>query len=332
MMNAKSTVLVALPLWLLGAGPIRAAPVSPAVASPPPSSAPQTPPPAARQGPPTRIMADVMIDGRGPFHFMLDTGATQAVIADATVTQLGLALDPNMLVRVQGVNANLVTPVVHIDSLTFGSVRFRRLDLPVLAGPFFDGLDGILSTQGLGRMKLSVSVHDRLCIIAASPRRAEAPANAITVRLQSQSLPMFTATLAGVQVRVIVDTGAENTLGNAALLQALQKAGAVQGLRAAPAVLDVTPVLWSGLSASTPPLQMGSLAMQVPGITFGDYEVFEKWRLNRRPAMLLGMDALATLASFSIDYGRLELQMLPLPQTILSLQRIAAISPRPANR
>ena len=43
------------------------------------------PPCAAAAGQPVaRIVADVMIDGRGPFHFMLDTGATRAILSEST--------------------------------------------------------------------------------------------------------------------------------------------------------------------------------------------------------------------------------------------------------
>jgi len=80
---------------------------------------------------------------------------------------------------VQGVNARVLAPVVHVDSLTVGAFRLRSLDLPVLAGPLFDGLDGILGAQGFATAtKLSVSLVDRSCTIAVSPRRPDTPAGA----------------------------------------------------------------------------------------------------------------------------------------------------------
>jgi len=39
--------------------------------------------------------------------------------------------------------------------------------------------------------------------------------------------------------------------------------------------------------------------------------VFKSWGLQGKPALLLGMDVLGSLAYFSIDYDRAELQMLP---------------------
>ena len=132
---------------------------------------------------------------------------------------------------------------------------------------------------------------------------------------------IVSATVAGVEVLLIIDTGATSTLGNGALLAALQKARAVQELSAAPAVLDVTPVRGTALSGAIPPLQLGRMSMQPPSVTFGDYQIFDRWGLSKRPAMLLGMDALATLAAFSIDYPRLQLHLVPRPTALLSLQR-----------
>jgi predicted aspartyl protease len=313
----------ALLLCLPAADLVLAAPPSQVVA---PSLAPhsaQQPPAAADQARPAMsIIADVMINGRGPFHFLLDTGATEAVIADSTVARLGLRPDLRKLVRVQGVNARVLAPEVPVDSFTFGSLQFRRIYLPVLTGPLFEGLDGILGVQGFGGVKVSVSLLDRRCIIGPSPRRASTPASATAVRLVSRQLPMVSATIAGVQTQVIIDTGASNTLGNMALLAALEKAGALQARGAAPAVLDVTPVQRKGLIGVIAPLLVGRVAVQPPEVTFDDYQVFERWHLSRRPAMLLGMDALATLATFSIDYGRRQVEVLPRSAATLSLQRM----------
>jgi hypothetical protein len=322
MMNPRLASIATFLLCLLATDWALASPPSQVVPPPLDSQSPAPAPAAADHADRvTGVIADVMIDGRGPFHFMLDTGATQAVITDSTVTRLGLKPDSAKIVRVQGVNASVLAPEVHIDSLTLGPVQFRNIDLPVMSGPFFDRLDGILSAQGFGGIKVSVSMLDRRCTIAASPRHDDTPATATAVRLQSRQIPMISATVANIPVQVIIDTGATNSLGNMALLAALQKVGGLQTLGVAPAQLDVTPVQRTGLIGVTAPLQLGRVAIQPPGVTFDDYQIFERWHLSRRPAMLLGMDALATLATFSIDYGRRQVQLTPRPPAMLSLRR-----------
>jgi len=92
----------------------------------------------------------------------------------------------------------------------------------------------------------------------------------------------------------------------------------VQNLVESPTMIDATAAQSMGLSGATPPLQIGRVSVQLPAITFADYQVFDRWDLTQRPAMLLGMDALATLAGFSIDYGRLQLQLVPRSAPTLS--------------
>ena len=44
-------------------------------------------------------------------------------------------------------------------------------------------------------------------------------------------------------------------------------------------------------------------------IHFGDLYIFEHWRLNSQPALLIGMDVLGTLDMLVIDYSLGELQL-----------------------
>ena len=274
--------------------------------------------PAEAQPPALRVIADVMIDGRGPFHFLFDTGATQAVIADATVTRLGLHAQAHRRVRVQGVNGRILAPEVHIDSLVLGALRWRDIELPMLSGPLFDGLDGIIGAQDLSGMKVSVDLLARHCVIATSPVGAADDANDMALQLLSRTLPMVSATLAGTTVQVIIDTGATETLGNPALLTALQSVDALKALHSMPPVWDVTAARQTGLTGLTPPLHLADVTLQPPAVTFGDYAVFRRWQLSDHPALLLGMDSLATLARFSIDYGRLQLRLHPRVSAVLS--------------
>jgi clan AA aspartic protease (TIGR02281 family) len=283
---------------------------------------------AAESGPPiARIVADVMINGRGPFHFMLDTGASRAVLSESAARRLGLHPDGAARVEVQGISGREPAAEVHIDRLDTGALHFRDLEVPVLSGPIFEDVDGILGVDGFDGMKLTVSFVDHRCVISAStPRWVRQPRDG-AVRVRSSRRPMFTAMLAGVRVEAIVDTGATYTLGNPALLAALRRAGAVQSLRPAPPIIDANQRQQDGLVASTPPLRFGQISMQPLDVTFADYDIFRSWGLRRRPALLLGMDALGTLAQFSIDYGRLEMRVVArtaAPALLSAVSRSAA--------
>src|ERR1700722_10633910 len=64
------------------------------------------------------IVALVMINGHGPFRFMLDTGANRTVLAEYVVQRLGLAFDGDNQVLLQGGIVNITVPTAHIDTLS----------------------------------------------------------------------------------------------------------------------------------------------------------------------------------------------------------------------
>jgi Aspartyl protease len=93
-------------------------------------------------------VVEVMINGKGPFHFTIDTGAQmQAVVDSSVITQLNL--QPNGQVRggdPSGQNARVFDTVL-LDSLSLGGVKFRNvtvLSQEPRMGPNAPRVDGVL--------------------------------------------------------------------------------------------------------------------------------------------------------------------------------------------
>src|SRR5450432_1789674 len=57
-----------------------------------------------------RIWAPVMINGRGPFRLVLDTGASHSAITALVALALGLPTDQNKPVMLRGVTGFMVVP------------------------------------------------------------------------------------------------------------------------------------------------------------------------------------------------------------------------------
>jgi hypothetical protein len=51
-----------------------------------------------------------------------------------------------------------------------------------------------------------------------------------------------------------------------------------------------------------PVIEMGDAEVRQLAVTFGDMHVFKTWGLERRPALILGMDFWGTLRLLAIDY------------------------------
>jgi predicted aspartyl protease len=258
-----------------------------------------------------RIVAAVMINGRGPFRFMLDTGSNRTVLAQSVLAKLDLEADPDASVSVVGVAGSRIAARVHIDSLDAGAMHFSDVDLPVLSGPVLYDLDGILGMEGFDGLKVSADfVRNSVSISKSRGRPAAARYAAIPVRFLSERLLLIDAVVGRLHVKAIIDTGSQRTLANGALLAALGGGRRDVPPTSPASVIDATQSQEPGLTARVPDILLGEATIQNLDVTFGDFQIFRTWGLENEPALLIGMDALGTLADLDIDYQRKEVDML----------------------
>src|SRR5262249_55222983 len=121
-----------------------------------------------------------------------------------------------------------------------------------------------------------------------------------------ERLTTFTVMIGGIRTKAIIDTGAQQTVGNNRLreLLLLRKRKA-EDTGVVGVTLDVT----QGESISVPPIALGTLEGRNLRIMFGEMPIFAYWQLPREPALLIGMDMIGTLETFTIDYKRRELYL-----------------------
>ena len=254
-----------------------------------------------------RILARVMINGQGPYRFMVDTGANQTVLSEALALRLNLSIDQDQRVSVNGIAGSKLAATTYIESLDSGPMHLRTLRLPVLATPVLDDIDGILGIDSLANKTMTADfMHDRLAI---SGNFGGVPLGdvVLSARLVSEHLLEVDGLIDGIHTKAIIDTGSPRTLGNMALLNALQHRFALGARSFATGVVDATDSLQPGHLQQVPSLQFGTTQVGNLYITFGDFTVFHQWNLSEQPALLVGMDVLGVFAEMSIDYRRREL-------------------------
>jgi predicted aspartyl protease len=253
-----------------------------------------------------RIIAPVMINGRGPFRFMLDTGATRTVLAESALAKLDRVEDPDGRVPISGIAGSELAPTVHVDSLEIGDLHFHDLDLPVLSGPVLYGIDGILGMDGFDGMKVSADFEkDRVTVSRSTAQPPGGLYPIIQVEFVSYRLLMINAHVGRVPVKAVIDTGGTRTIGNPALLAALIK-GRQDSVAFKTDVVDATQMWKQGMMGEVPGVQLGNATISNLDVTFGDFQIFKTWGLEGEPALLIGMDVLGTLQNLTIDYRRKE--------------------------
>jgi hypothetical protein len=256
-----------------------------------------------------RIIVRVMINGRGPFRFMVDTGANRTVLAQSLLKRLDLPLDQDTLIAVAGVSGSSMAASAHVDRLDAGALHFLDVQLPVLAGPVFDGIDGILGMDGFDGKRVSADFIRNSFTIVDSHWRAPFMFSVLRVQFLSSRLLMIDGHVGRVATKAIIDTGGTHTLGNPALLRALSRREGDAVHRLQTGVIDVNEVSQLGTIGPVPAVRLGTTTINDLDVAFGDFSVFHTWGLDDQPALLIGMDVLGTLAELNIDYQRRELQL-----------------------
>jgi len=254
-----------------------------------------------------RIVAPVMINGQGPFRLVVDTGASHTTLTPELATRLGLQMGgAESGVMLNGVTGAEMVPAVTIARLQAGDLVVEGARAPVITTDIMGGADGILGIAGLLNERIFVDFqHDRIKIA----RSKNQPEDRMLLRIPAQriagGLLMVSARVGGVSVRAIIDTGAERSLGNAALADALRKRRRLFAPRPT-VVFGTTAAVTDGEVRGIPPVTLGDATISDVNLVFGDFHIFKVWDLNDKPTMLIGMDVLGTVGQLIIDYRRRE--------------------------
>ena len=256
-----------------------------------------------------RVVTSVMIDGKGPFRFIIDTGANESTISPKLAVALGLAPSAHDPVRVAGVTGTAVVPSVPIESLRAGALVIAHSQLPVIWSPIMTGADGILGAAGLAEDSLLVDFQHNTVVIRPADNAAVplgyARVQATRLRSGLLSVP---GDVGGVPVDAIIDTGSPQTLGNMALYRALySNARGGGGAR----VFGVTKQVSPGNVQVAPTVDLGAIRIGNAVLVFGDFPIFKVWGLTEHPAIILGMDVLGTVDAFAIDFRHAQLGVAP---------------------
>ncbi|MGH8200263.1 MAG: aspartyl protease family protein [Steroidobacteraceae bacterium] len=258
-----------------------------------------------------RVVAAVMLDGKGPFRFLLDSAADASMISPRLIRLLSLHLTQDEVVRVEGATGVQELPWVNISRLQVGDVVRTDVRMPIVDGAVLQGLDGILGMAGLSAEHVEVDfTHNRVWIDNSAAQAAKGFLVVPASRTMG-GLLQVKARIGGIPVAAVIDTGASNTLGNAALRAALlhQMSSDESPAR----VFGVTRQIALGSAIRSPTIALGPIAIQHLHIVYTHVAIFKVWNLESRPAAIIGMDVLGSVSALVLDYGRSRILLLPRP-------------------
>ena len=244
-----------------------------------------------------RMTVPVRIGGRGPYDFLIDTGAERTVLARGLAERLGLV--PNGRATLMGVAGSLAVDLVDVEEVKLGSRSFYDLSAPLLEGSHI-GAAGIIGLDGLQNQRVLIDFKRNL--IAVDDARALGGNRGyeiiVRARRRGDQLIMTNAVVDGVKTDVIIDTGAQNSIGN----RALQRALARKRLAEQTKLTSVTGQQIVADIVYARRIRLGDLDLTQMPVAFADAPPFEKLGLDKKPALLLGMGQLRAFNRVAIDF------------------------------
>jgi predicted aspartyl protease len=255
-----------------------------------------------------RMTVPVTIDGKGPFRFVVDTGADRTVISRELAGRLGLA--PAGEATMHSMAGVQQVPTVALERLGIAGRIVPRIDAPALAEENL-GAHGLLGIDSLKNRRIVMNFVTRTLTIA-EPGAAEPitpDTIVVTARSRYGQLVLVDAEIDGVRVTVVVDSGAQNSIGNPALKAMLMKRHRKMTF-ASTYMIDVTGARLAADVAMVGRVRIGGINLRQVGVAFADAHPFKRYGLADRPAMLLGINTLRSFRRVSIDFAQRKVRFL----------------------
>jgi hypothetical protein len=206
-----------------------------------------------------------------------------------------------------GATGTSIVPIIQVNSIAVGDLWLGDRKVAIVPD-VFGGAEGVLGADGLSDKRVHIDFKkDQISILRSSGVVRANGFTRIPVKLRHGHLLMFDVKLAGVRTRAMLDTGAQATIGNKSLQAALSKRS--KGVKNT--IIGVTLDEQHGETLFAPSVDIGDLTVNGMRVTFGDMYIFDAWKMNDAPALLIGMDIIGLLDTLIIDYKRRELHLRP---------------------
>ncbi len=251
-----------------------------------------------------RFQTKVMLNGKGPYAFLIDTGATASVLSPAVAVQLQLS--PGGSTRVTGGIGNASRMSVSISDYRSGLFDRHNETMTLLSGL---SADGIIGMNAFVSQRIEFDLADSEVKAGAS---GQTPAGFVAAPgILRHGIMIVDVIIDGVPAKAVVDTGAPYSIGNPQLEAAL---GLKQGdtrVFAGETLVDSLAQEQPVSKAMVGKMAIGKVVIAKPTMRFARMPVFRALGMDDGPALILGIDQLSHLDAIAIDYPRAELQLRP---------------------
>lgn len=266
-----------------------------------------------------RMTVPVKLSGSGPYRFLVDTGADRTAISRQLAGRLNLqAGDRAELHSIAGASS---VSTATLPDLQFTRKAVRITDAPLLDSAYI-GADGILGVDSLGsqRVLFDFKAQTLSIVPSAVPDFLEEPGTIVVRGKRRNGRLVFTdASANGHSLTVVVDTGSQVSIGNQALREKLLDRDLVNVAQKVE-IESVTGEKIMGDYMFVRELDIGGMTLKNLAIVFADAHTFRQLGLDRKPALLLGMNAIRAFKKVSIDFANRKFRVVLPEQSSLTYE------------
>ncbi|MDP8912541.1 MAG: retroviral-like aspartic protease family protein [Pseudomonadota bacterium] len=256
-----------------------------------------------------RMTVPISIDGKGPYDFLIDTGAERTIISAELARELALA--EGRRARMHSMSGVGDVETVIIPKLQVSRKSVAGIHAPALRAANI-GASGMLGIDSLQSQRITFDFQrKKMTVVPSNSREPDDDPNEIVVRARSRlgRLVLVDASLDGQKLIVILDTGAEVTVGNDALRRKLvskRKMGVTIPIQ----LISVTGGVIQADYTQVRQVRLGGVRIQDLPVAFAEVHPFKQLDLADRPALLLGMDALRLFDRVSVDFANRKVRFM----------------------
>lgn len=270
-----------------------------------------------------RMTVHVRVGESGPYNFLIDTGADRTVVSSDVAGRLKLAgRDSATLHSVTGRQQVRTAAIarLHFSNKTMHNVHAAVLDDRNI------GADGILGIDSLRSERVTFDFKKKQMTIVPSvvrPERVNGDEIVVRGKLRAGRLVLTQATAGGRRMSVVVDTGADVSIGNGALYQSLRRTGLLKPLGTVQ-MQSVTGELLTGDLMVLDKFELAGISIRDLHLVFADAHTFKTLKLQDKPALLMGMNTLKAFERVSIDFANRRFRVVMPEEALLRTFHLAA--------
>ncbi len=271
------------------------------------------------------ITVSVMVNGKGPYDFVLDSGATITATFQNLADQHVFTPADREPIRILGLAGSETLPAIYIGNLTIGGQRMDN-HVGVVLPDWREtrqtpggvlGLDFLTQyTVLFDADKQTIRLYDRRDRVSDLPRGwSKTRMRAHNFGEGAGTLYRITAGIHGRKIPCIIDLGASGTLINKRAFRRLLGGVVIEGSRAAgfstgSQLSDIFDSVQIAKRVRVGTIRIAKARWSKRILTVFDAPIFEELGLNKRAFCLIGADLMIE-HSFIFDFAREQLYMGP---------------------